>query len=51
MGKRTDGREKGEPLRKGDPRRLSDARCAWRKMTETQRQEFLAWVLKETNAK
>lgn len=31
-------------LEPGNPRRLSDARCAWRKMTLEQRAEFLAWV-------
>ena len=31
-------------LRDGHPRRLSDARNAWRKMTDEQRQQFVAWA-------
>ena len=44
MSKRTDGAPKGAPLPSGDPRRLSDARCAWRKMTDLQRRAFLRWI-------
>lgn len=43
--RRKDGGEKRAPLPAGDPRRLTDARCAWRKMTDEQRVEFLAWAL------
>jgi hypothetical protein len=41
---------KGKPckvLQDGHPRRMSDARNAWRKMNDTQREEFLAWIAKE----
>jgi hypothetical protein len=38
-------RKKRDPLPEGDPRRLTDARCAWKHMTDDQREEFLAWVL------
>ena len=31
-------------LAPGDRRRLSDARNAWRKMTQEQRLEFLCWI-------
>lgn len=31
-------------LRDGHPRRMSDARNAWRKMTDEQREQFLAWT-------
>jgi hypothetical protein len=37
----------GKPLAqlpKGDRRRLSDARNAWRKMTPEQRQIFVEWM-------
>ncbi len=40
----------GEPLPtlpKGDRRRMSDGRNAWRKMTPKQRAEFLAWIKAE----
>ena len=40
----------GQPLTKlakGDKRRLSDGRNAWRKMTPAQRKEFLAWMKAE----
>ena len=40
----------GKPLTKlpkGDKRRLSDGRNAWRKMTPEQRKEFLAWIKQE----
>ena len=42
---RASARQKGDPLPAGDPRRLTDARCAWRKMTEEQRKTFLDWLL------
>ena len=45
MSRRTDGREKREPLAEGNPRRLTDARCAWNKMTDEQRSEFLEDVV------
>ena len=32
-------------LAKGDKRRLSDGRNAWRKMDADQREEFAAWIL------
>jgi hypothetical protein len=32
------------PLAEGHPRRLTDARCAWRKMSPEQRGEFLNWM-------
>jgi hypothetical protein len=32
---------------KGDRRRLSDGRNAWRKMTPEQRREFLDWIESE----
>ena len=38
---------KGTPLKiliKGDRRRMSDGKNAWRKMTEGQRVEFLYWI-------
>ena len=34
-------------LSKGDRRRLSDGRNAWRKMTPEQRAEFVAWMASE----
>ncbi len=34
-----------DPLEAGNPRRLTDARCAWRKMTRAQREEFIRWLL------
>jgi hypothetical protein len=34
-------------LDKGDRRRLSDGRNAWRKMVPDQRREFLAWIMEE----
>lgn len=40
----------GKPLAKlpkGDKRRLSDGRNAWRKMTPEQRREFLDWIEEE----
>ena len=36
-------------LSKGDKRRLSDGRNAWRKMVPEQRREFLAWIMEEGN--
>lgn len=39
--RRKDGAEKREPLPSGDPRRMTDAKCAWRKMTPEQRSRFL----------
>ena len=44
MSRRNDGREKGEPLAQGNPRRMTDARCAWNGMTDVQRVEFLLWL-------
>ena len=32
------------PLAEGHPRRLTDGRCAWRKMSPEQRGEFLTWI-------
>jgi len=40
----SDQRKKGERLPQGAPRRLTDARCAWRGMDAAQRREFLAWI-------
>ncbi len=37
-------RRKRDPLPEGDPRRMTDGRCAWRKMTPAQRGEFLTWI-------
>lgn len=37
-------RKKRDPLPAGDPRRMTDARCAWRKMDEEQRAKFLLWL-------
>lgn len=40
----------GKPLRtvpKGDRRRMSDGKNAWRKMTPEQRREFLDWIEEE----
>ena len=40
----------GKPLTvlpKGDRRRMSDGKNAWRKMTPQQRKEFLAWMRAE----
>ncbi len=37
-------RQKRDPLPSGDRRRLTDARCAWRKMDEQQRAAFLLWL-------
>ena len=34
-------------LAKGDKRRLSDGRNAWRKMSPEQRKIFLAWIKSE----
>lgn len=34
-------------LPKGDRRRMSDGKNAWRKMTPEQRAEFLAWIQEE----
>ena len=39
----------GKPLpvlREGHPRRMSDGRNAWRKMTDHQRAVFVAWLAK-----
>ena len=33
-----------QQLKRGDKRRLSDGRNAWRKMTPQQRREFLDWI-------
>ena len=41
MARRNDGKETRAPLDAGNPRRLTDARCAWRKMTPEQRTAFL----------
>lgn len=32
-------------LAKGDRRRMSDGKNAWRKMTEEQRRDFAAWIV------
>jgi hypothetical protein len=32
----------------GHPRRLSDAKTSWRKMTWVQREEILRWIFDET---
>jgi hypothetical protein len=37
-------RRKRDPLPEGHGRRMTDARCAWRKMTGQQRGEFLTWI-------
>lgn len=42
-------RKKRDPLPEGDPRRMTDARCAWRKMTDAQREAFVEWVEKFMN--
>ena len=34
-------------LPKGDRRRMSDGKNAWRKMSPAQRKEFLAWMKAE----
>ena len=31
-------------LQDGHPRRMSDGRNAWRKMSDAQRAEFVAWI-------
>jgi predicted Fe-S protein YdhL (DUF1289 family) len=31
-------------LQDGHPRRMADARNAWRKMSDEQREDFLAWM-------
>ncbi|MAG24503.1 hypothetical protein CMI47_02890 [Candidatus Pacearchaeota archaeon] len=31
-------------LEDGHPRRMADARNAWRKMSDEQREDFLAWM-------
>jgi hypothetical protein len=36
--------KKLKTLAPGDRRRLSDARNAWRKMTDDQREQFLFWI-------
>ena len=41
-----DGKELAK-LARGDKRRLSDGRNAWRKMTPAQRREFLQWMKAE----
>ena len=41
MSRRGDGGEYREPLAEGNPRRMTDAKCAWRKMTPEQRTRFL----------
>lgn len=41
---RSKARQKNDPLPKGHGRRLTDARCAWKYMTDEQRQEFLLWI-------
>lgn len=41
----------GKPLkvlRDGHPRRMSDARNAWRKMSDAQRRQFLAWIREQS---
>jgi hypothetical protein len=37
-------RKKRDPLPKGHGRRLTDARCAWKHMTDDQRETFLAEI-------
>jgi hypothetical protein len=32
-----------KPLAEGNPRRLIDAKCAWRGMSPEQKVEFMAW--------
>lgn len=44
MSRRTDGRDKRAPLAEGNPRRMTDAKCAFRKMTDDQRRTFLDWL-------
>lgn len=39
--KRNDRQPKRAPLADGNPRRLTDARCAWKKMDDEQRLAFL----------
>ena len=39
--------QKLRTLARGDARRLSDARNAWRKMTPAQRREFTEWMATE----
>jgi hypothetical protein len=49
MSKKQPTRE-GKPLRavpKGDRRRMSDGKNAWRKMTPEQRRAFLDWIAEE----
>ena len=40
-------KKKKKVLKSGDPRRLSDGRNAWRKMTQAQRIVFVAWLRTE----
>jgi hypothetical protein len=35
------------PLEAGNPRRMTDAKCAWRKMTDAQRYEFMSWLARQ----
>tara|TARA_Y100000310_G_scaffold55680_1_gene51057 strand:- start:1730 stop:1951 length:222 start_codon:yes stop_codon:yes gene_type:complete len=37
-------RKKRDPLKAGHPRRMTDARCAWNRMSGEQRVEFLEWI-------
>ena len=39
-------RKKRGPLEAGHPRRLTDAKCAWRHMTDAQRLAFVEWCEK-----
>lgn len=38
---------KTSPVPEGHPRRMSDAKNAWRKMTDEQRVRFLCWLDQE----
>ena len=47
MSKKPQLQRNGKPLTDlgdGHPRRLSDGRNAWRKMSPEQRKEFLLWI-------
>lgn len=48
--KSTPASRNGAPLTvlaRGDRRRMSDGKNAWRKMTPLQRRDFLAWMASE----
>jgi len=45
MARRNDGKEKRAPLDAGNPRRITDARCAWNGMTDEQRSLFLEEII------